>query len=139
MCLIFGASTSLGAPHHTSRFIEPLLHWLFPHITQERVDVIHHAIRKMAHFTEYGVLGMWTWRLVRNDPLFSRASVKRQFWFALLFCLFYASTDEFHQKFVRGREPAVMDGMIDTSGATCGLMVAWWIGRRFASRRATQP
>jgi VanZ family protein len=43
----------------------------------------------------------------------------------------YASTDEFHQRFITSRTPLVSDVFIDTSGAVIGVIVLWILGRRF--------
>jgi VanZ family protein len=130
MAVIFGASTGLGAPSNTSHFFRPLLHWLFPSLTEEQFDLIHHGVRKTAHFVEYAILGVMVWRAVRFDPAFASYSPRRQFWFVLLCCMLYASTDEFHQKFVATRQPAVQDVLLDTSGAACGLLVVCGLRRR---------
>jgi VanZ family protein len=123
MCLIFSASTKLGSPHNTSYFFRPLMHWLFPGMSEETLEHIHHYVRKTAHFVEYAVLGFLVWRAVQFDPAFASFSPARRFWFALLLCLFYASTDEFHQIFVPGREAAVKDVLLDTCGSGCALLV----------------
>lgn len=125
MFLIFSASTRLGAPVNTSYFFRPLMHWLFPHISEENYNLAHHIARKMAHFTEYAILGFLAWRAVHFDAAFASFSPGRQLWFALLFCMLYASTDEFHQIFVPGREPAVRDVMLDSCGAAFGLLMVW--------------
>ncbi|MGA2750752.1 MAG: VanZ family protein [Verrucomicrobiota bacterium] len=125
MCLIFSASTGLGAPAHTSRFVRPFLLWLNPRMSEETIERVHHIVRKCAHFTEYAVLGVLAWRLFHRDAAFSAFSPGRQLWWALLFCAFYASTDEFHQKFVPNRQPAVLDVLLDTCGAGFGVAAAW--------------
>lgn len=125
MALIFSASTNLGAPSNTSHFFRPIMHWLFPAMGEETLDLIHHCIRKTAHFVEYAVLGILAWRTVRVDPAFASFSPRRKLWFALIFCLLYASTDEFHQIFVPTRQPAVQDVMLDTSGSAFGVLAAW--------------
>jgi VanZ family protein len=132
MAVIFGASTKLGAPANTSYFFRPLMHWLFPGMSEDLLERIHHVVRKTAHFVEYAILGTLVWRVVRFDPAFSAYSGRRQFWFALLCCLLYASTDEFHQKFVPTREPAVQDVLLDACGAGFGLMAIWALRRRRA-------
>lgn len=96
-------------------------------MSQETIELVHHVIRKCAHFTEYAVLGFLAWRAVHCDEAFSGTSSRKQYWLAILFCAFYASTDEFHQKFVPTRQPAVLDVMLDTCGAAFGLLVIWCI------------
>jgi VanZ family protein len=125
MCLIFSASTRLGAPGNTSRFFIPIMHWLFPGMSGETLEHLHHLIRKTAHFVEYAVLGVLVWRVVHFDPAFVSLSAGRQFCLALLCCLFYASTDEFHQLFVPGRQAAVLDVLLDTCGSGFGLLATW--------------
>jgi VanZ family protein len=124
MALIFSASTKLGAPANTSYFFRPLMHWLFPNMPQDQYDQIHYIVRKTAHFVEYAVLGLLVWRVVQFDPAFGSFSLRRKCWLALLCCMLYASTDEFHQSFVPSREPAVHDVLLDTSGAGFGLLAA---------------
>ena len=46
MALIFSASADPHSYEHSSRFIEPVLHWLFPQMSQASVETIHHLIRK---------------------------------------------------------------------------------------------
>jgi VanZ family protein len=123
MALVFSASTKLGSPHNTSFFFRPLMHWLFPGISEDTLETLHHIIRKTAHFVEYAMLGFLTWRTVHFDPAFASFSPRHQFWFSLLVCMFYASTDEFHQSFVPTRQPAVQDVMLDTCGSGFGLLV----------------
>lgn len=130
MALIFTASSDRKSFQHSSRIIAPLLHWLFPHITEDTVDFIVLIARKGAHLTEYAILGVLFWRVlrkpVRADP--RPWSWKTARWALLCVCL-YASTDEFHQLFVPTREAAIHDVVIDTCGGAVGLFVLWSLGR----------
>ncbi|HEX8853884.1 MAG TPA: VanZ family protein, partial [Pyrinomonadaceae bacterium] len=60
--LILFASTNLGSAAHTSLIVEPLLRWLFPHITEGRVQFVHFALRKVGHFTGYAALALFAAR-----------------------------------------------------------------------------
>ena len=55
---------------------------------------------------------------------------------ALAAAIVYAATDEFHQSFVSGRHPSVVDVLIDAGGATTGIAV-WALIRTRA--RPAQP
>ena len=77
-------------------------------------------VRKTAHFTEYAVLGFFTYKAVSCDVLDRKKAVLT----AQLISTGYASTDEIHQMFVPGREGKVFDVMIDSCGAFCGIMVS---------------
>ena len=105
--VIFAMSTSTFSALNTSRFIEPILGWLFPLASKETITVLHALVRKSAHFTEYGVL---FWLLLRG-PMRGRP------YLALTVCVIYAFLDEGHQIFVEGRTPSLWDVALDSSGA----------------------
>jgi VanZ family protein len=130
MALIFSASADSHSYEHSSFFVEPFLHWLFPRMSQSRVEVIHHFIRKCAHLTEYAVLALLLWRAVRqpvnNDP---RPWKWPEAGLALAIVLLYAASDEFHQSFVPMRTALVSDVFIDTAGGATGLLALWIFGR----------
>lgn len=128
MTLIFGASTSLGRPENTSRIIVPFLLWLNPHMSWETIEKIHGVIRKTAHFVEYSLLGLLLWRLIHLDPALAPCR-SREFLTALAAAALYAASDEFHQRFVPGREASVRDVLLDSCGAGCGLAVIWAMRR----------
>lgn len=129
MSLIFVGSADTHSYEHSSRLIVPLLHWLFPHMSEGHVELIHHLFRKCAHLSEYSVLAIILWRAVRkpvrNDP---RPWSWREAAIAVLIVFAYASTDEFHQRFVPGRTALVSDVFVDTSGAVIGMLALWAAG-----------
>jgi VanZ family protein len=133
MSLIFFGSSDSRSYTHSSHLIEPFLHWLFPRMSQAHIEAIHHFIRKCAHLTEYAVLSMLLWRAVRKPlPEDPRPWQWRQAAIAVLIVFLYASTDEFHQRFVPSRTPMISDVFIDTSGAIAGMILLWAIGNWFA-------
>ena len=134
MVAIFGLSTNLGSSNNTGHFIRPLIHWFFPHIAPETFDTIHFCIRKMGHLSEYGILAVLIWRLLRGEPRFAGSGIRREFARVILLCALYAASDEFHQSFSSEREAQVKDVAIDTCGALCGALaflgVARWRQRK---------
>ena len=130
MVLIFGASTNLGAPRNTSRFIGPFLRWLVPSITEKTVEAVQYNIRKAGHVTEYAILSLLLWRARRktisNEPDGWNWTDAR---FAIFVSTIYAMTDEFHQYFVATRQGSIWDVLLDTSGAVLGIFALWKIGR----------
>jgi VanZ family protein len=130
MAVIFAASSDAHSYEHSSRFIEPVLHWLFPRMPQAQIEEIHHLIRKCGHLTEYAVLALLLWRAFgqsrNNLPAWSWPRVGG----VLLVVFLYAASDEFHQRFVPTRTPLVSDVLIDTAGGALGLMVIWLAGFR---------
>lgn len=82
--------------------------------------LLDHPIRKLAHFTEYMILGA----LLAGIPTFK---VNADYWKRGLIvwgiaCL-YAVSDEVHQLFVPGRDGAVKDVLLDSSGALVGVLL----------------
>jgi len=131
MALIFVGSTDSFSFGQTSRFLGPLLGWLFPGLSEPAVDLAIYAIRKAAHLTEYAVLaGLW-WRAlrrpVRRDP---RPWTWRPAGLALLACALWAAADELHQSFTATRTGSAWDVLLDTTGAGIGLLLLWRLGAR---------
>ena len=130
MALIFSASSDSHSYEHSSRFVEPFLHWLFPQMPEAQVKEFHLVIRKCGHLTEYAVLALLLWRAVRrpvkNDPspwIWPEAGL------ALAIVFLYGASDEFHQIFVPTRTAQVSDVFIDTAGGAASLLALWMIGR----------
>lgn len=112
----FASSDSFNAGN-TSRIIGPLILWLFPNTSPETLEVIHHITRKLAHFTEYAILGFLAARAFRNK--------RRWFWICLALVAVNALLDEYHQTFVPSRTPSIYDSMIDTAGGLTALLIVW--------------
>jgi len=79
------------------------------------------AIRKLAHLTEYGILGALWFRAARRDE---RGWTLRWSVIAVLIAIGVASADEFHQWFVPSRTASPLDVVIDTCGAVIAQLVA---------------
>jgi len=124
MLWIFSASTEAGSFEQTSRFIGPLLKWLFPAIDPEMLNAIHFGIRKTGHFVQYAILAALLW------PACARRWVP-----VVAISVAYAALDELHQSFVPSRQGSVADVLIDASGAVAAVLVLGWISRR-KTRRA---
>jgi len=138
MMLIFSASSDTQSYQHTSRFFVPFLHWLFPQMSQNTVEYIHHLFRKTGHFTEYAVLALLLWRAIhhtRRPRVAPKSNEGGWRWdeagLALSIVFLYAASDEFHQIFVNGRTALVSDVFIDTTGGATGLLLLWLTGKIF--------
>lgn len=109
----FPAETSSS---QSSIFVRPIRN-LFPSSDLYTVTTI---VRKIAHFTEYAVLGF----LIVTT--FS-AYVNRRFFslFVIGFCALYSVSDEIHQIFVSGRSAQFTDVLIDVAGSIFGIITFW--------------
>jgi len=67
MAVIFFASGDSKSAEHSSRYFEPLLRWLFPQMSQEYVETIHHLFRKCGHLAEYSILALLVWRALNQS------------------------------------------------------------------------
>jgi VanZ family protein len=133
MAFIFFASTGAFSGTNTSRIIRPLLLWLFPDISEEKIALVHFITRKIAHFLEYALLAFLAARAFSS----STQTALRQRWFliSLLLVVLYSLSDEYHQSFVQGRGASIYDSFIDMSGGlTALLLYTFW--RRRAGRKS---
>ena len=96
-----------------------------PAVEQESIfQKVHKFIRKLAHFSEFALLGFLTALLVAHlAARFSRLTAILQWLVPAAFCLAYAASDEIHQMFAE-RGPAVTDVLLDFVGAICGILIA---------------
>ena len=70
------------------------------------------VLRKLAHITEYAILGVLLFRATKAPAA------------AVVIGVLYAVSDEVHQHFVRGRHAAWYDVVIDTVGVTIGVLAS---------------
>jgi VanZ family protein len=130
MAMIFSFSADTQSYQHSAGLFVPLLHRLFPTMSLEHIEMIHHAFRKCCHLAEYAVLALLYWRALRQPQ---RNDQRPWRWdeagLALTLVFTYAASDEFHQIFVPLRTALVSDIFIDTSGGAAGLLVLWLVGK----------
>jgi VanZ family protein len=127
--VIFFLSSGQGASTRTSIIIRPILEFLFPHASFETISFYHGIIRKLAHLTEYAVLGL----LASRAFFRSRSTLLRKHfsWMAVLLVVLVASSDEFNQSFNPDRTSSPVDVLIDlTGGAIAVLFFYLWTKRR---------
>jgi len=109
----YASSDSFNAGN-TSRIIGPLVLWLFPNTSPETMATIHFITRKLAHFTEYAILGFLAARAFRTSP--------RWFLISAVLVVLYALLDEYHQSFVPSRTASIFDSLIDMAGGISALI-----------------
>lgn len=85
-------------------------------------------LRKIAHFTEFFVLGILTLNVVRVSFKVRKKTIIMSF----LFCVLYAVLDEFHQTFVAERAPRVADILIDAAGSFVAIMLYNYYLKRYS-------
>lgn len=121
-------STDIFSSEHTSRFIIPALHWIFPRAGDETLALMHAVIRKAAHVTEYFIFSIFLVRGLRGQD---RGWKMGWAVWAVLIAAGYAGLDEFHQSFVASRTASPWDALLDTVGASAGQVFLWlWCLRK---------
>ncbi|HEU0253992.1 MAG TPA: VanZ family protein [Pyrinomonadaceae bacterium] len=130
----FASSDSFSAGN-TSRFIGPLIRWLFPDASPDTLLVVHMITRKLAHFTEYAILGFLAARAFRTSE--RPAISSRWFLISLTLVVVYALLDEYHQSFVPTRTGTLYDSFIDIAGGLAALLLVkktGWFSRTNAGK-----
>jgi len=119
MAVISGFSMDGFTSSETSRYLRPVLEWLFPAASIDALDLMHTAIRKAMHVAEFAVLGVlwyrglaWRQRGWRVRPALG----------ALGLAFLCAALDEAHQILVPERGPSVVDVGLDGLGACLGVV-----------------
>lgn len=93
--------------------------WLFPHLSEETLQILQFVVRKAGHFTEYAILALLAARAFRTS---SRELLRaRWFWVSLLLIVVYSLSDEFHQSFYPSRTASIYDSIIDSLGGLTAL------------------
>lgn len=121
LAFISYASSDSFSAGNTSRIIGPLVLWLFPNTSPESLAVVHLVTRKLAHFTEYAILGFLAARAFRTST--HPAIYRRWFFISLALIVVYALVDEYHQSFVPTRTASVFDSLIDMAGGLTALLI----------------
>jgi len=143
LILIAIESSAMLSAQNTSRFLYPLLNFLFG-MDWERFEVWHFFIRKSGHVVGYGILSILLFRAWRATlPAMSEVKwTPRWASIAILGTALVASLDEWHQSFLPSRTGAIRDVVLDTcAGVGAQLLVfLWWkkLGKGTASSRAAK-
>jgi len=121
--VIFFLSSSMASLTGTSRFIRPLLVFLFPEASAETLLIYHGYIRKFAHFAEYAVLGALAAHAFSNSSV--QFLKKHWLFIAIGFILSIATLDEFNQSFENSRTASIWDVLLDLAGGLTTVFLAW--------------
>lgn len=125
------AEDSAEESQRVGQFLTPFLELLVG-----EGNVTDHLVRKLAHFCEYGALGILAGALL----LVKKESGIFRWSYALLCALAVAVIDESIQLLADGRGAQVQDVLLDTAGSLTGLLAVWLIAtlvRWFRRRNKT--
>jgi VanZ family protein len=119
-------SDQFSAPA-TSRYLRPLIDWLFPNAAPDQRLALLMTIRKLAHPTVYAVLAGLAFRaaLVSGVSGLARGAA-----IALAIAVSLAGFDELRQSRTRSRTGAALDVALDAAGASVALAALGYVRRR---------
>lgn len=90
----------------------------------ENVSLLGLIIRKLAHFTEYLILGFLTINMLNKND------ISKKYLISILICLIYATSDEIHQFLIPGRACQIKDILIDSIGSITGIYLYKLVSKR---------
>lgn len=142
MVIIFLFSTESGeiSANRSGSLKESLLNLLSPVLPDVIINFLDRYIRQIAHFTLYFALGLTSSMAVREGFVLyypKKTSILRICAIALVICVLYAISDEFHQYFVPGRSCRFIDVIIDTAGASLSITILGIINHISQRKKAT--
>ena len=115
IAIIFLLSSDLGAAPHTGGLLRGLIAKLLGRPLSDRhFEMLHFAIRKGGHLTEYAALSALLFRALRGKQTGWRAQWALR---AIAISTFVASMDEWWQSLFPTRSGSPVDVAIDTVGA----------------------
>lgn len=95
--------------------------------TVGNVELLNLILRKLAHFTLYFLLGFGLTGFTHNWKKIPAVLI------TVALGGLFAASDEFHQRFSRGRTSSVWDVLLDTCGVAAGA--AFLIGLKWLSKK----
>ena len=137
MAMIFLMSAEPGAEStETSNLVAGIIYGFYDfvwhgasHLSESEFMALYlQPIRKLAHFTEFMILGILLYiniREYRKD---------KAFLYSLICSALYALSDEIHQLFVVNRYCSLKDMCIDTAGALFGICLCHLVYSRWKKR-----
>lgn len=96
----------------------------------DAITMINRPIRKLAHITEYFVLSILVFNLLKK---FKIKVVK--YYLTFILCFSYSLLDEFHQTFINGRTGQFTDCLIDMIGVIVYLIVVMVVTKKRKKNR----
>jgi VanZ family protein len=133
--VIFFMSTRTFGGSFSSRVLSDILAFIHLQVSPHTFDLLNFLMRKCGHFTEYGILAIFLYHAVGDGR--QQEWQPRKALTAVILAGLYSLTDEFHQRFVPGRGPSIVDCGYDTLGAMLGILVLYLWRLRSRAPRAS--
>jgi VanZ family protein len=119
--VVFYLSTERFGSNFSGGLVAHALTLLHIGVSPRTFHVLDVLLRKTAHITEYGILASLVYGSFAEQQPF-RWRLRQAMWCIGIVGL-YSLTDEFHQRFVPGRNASLVDCGIDVAGAAIALII----------------
>ena len=129
-------------PADTSQEESDIIVRFLSRFTDRDAEMLSFIVRKLAHFTEYALLGLFisltakehynkkryheeqhSEKHYHDEHFYKGQFIIRIFIIPLICGVIYAVSDEIHQRFVPGRSCELRDVLIDTCGVLLGVII----------------
>lgn len=128
--ILFIFSNSCMNAEASSNMSTPIAEWVWLHLPFEcSLELVQFAVRKLAHFSEYALLGLCVFSAQKISPLALNSRL------LISLFLFVPVIDETIQRFSDGRSSEIRDMLIDACGYLCGVLFAFLLWHIFFRRR----
>lgn len=91
-------------------------------LTHDRLEIVNLLFRKFLHFTEYFILAVLLYSLLKNLSL----DIKKRLILSIIPAVIFSISDEYHQVFVPERTGHFVDVLIDSSGVILGALLMYY-------------
>ena len=120
----FSSDNKVASDNKSSSVIITIYHFfnskeITKYEEKQIIEKYAYPIRKLAHFTEYFILGLLVISLISEYTIINRKSII----IGIIICMLYAISDELHQLFTSGRSARIFDVLVDTSGSTISILI----------------
>ncbi|HEX5410446.1 MAG TPA: VanZ family protein [Terriglobia bacterium] len=126
--IIFDMSTRTFGASFSDHLLHDILAIFHLTVSPHAFASLATIMRKMGHFTEYAIFSIFLYHALGAGR--RRVWNPRKALTCILLAGLYSMTDEFHQRFVPGRGPSILDCGFDTIGATLGMLIVYIAGKR---------
>jgi VanZ family protein len=130
--VIFFMSTKTFGSSFSARLLAEILALVHLQVAPHTFALLNHLLRKLGHLTEYSIFAIFLYHAVGDGD--REAWNPRKALTCIVLAGLYSLTDEFHQRFVPGRGPSIVDCGIDTIGALLGMVILYFVGGRSSER-----
>ncbi len=135
--VIFFMSTKTFGSSFSARLLAHILSLVHLKVSPHTFGLLDFLSRKLGHFTEYSIFAIFLYHALGDGD--RAAWHPRKALACVLLAGLYSLTDEFHQRFVPGRGPSIVDCGFDTIGAMLGMGIVYLWNWKFSERMQAQP